>query len=739
MTRSIMTGLQTYKGGLHVAVNGVLNSYSQVFFARNQPFAIFLIIVTFFDPVMGFAGLGSVLISNGFAWILGFSKEAIGSGDYGFNSLLVGLGLGFYYAPNVEFIILLLAGGLITFLFTVLVSGLLYKYNLPFLSIPFLLALWALMLSSRNFNSMILSERGIYTLNELYATGSGFLVQIYQYLNQGALPEMIRIYFNSLGAILFQFNILSGIIVAIGLIIYSRIAFLFSFISFSAAYYFYQLLGADITTLSYHYIGFNFILSGIALGGYFLVPSKSSILWTILLVPALLILTSSLGSLFAIVQLNIYSLPFNIVVITFLFVLKLRQKSSGPREVIIQHHAPEDNLYHDLSGKGRFKNFRSIAISLPVFGNWHISQGHDGEPTHRGAWKDAWDFVLVDENGNQFKSDGRLAEDYYCFGKPVVAPADGEVEAVVSDVEDNLVSDSNLLKNWGNSIVIKHAYQLYTQISHLKKGSLKVKKGDLVKKGDILAVCGNSGRSPVPHVHFQIQTTPFIGSKTLNYPLSHFIRQKNEKLHYEFFNFPQKGDTIRKIDPSPLLYHAFHLLPGQVLNFQATDGQRTWHESWEVKTDYYNNSYLECLKTHAVAFFTNDGVLFYFTQFRGTKKSLLYSFYLAAFRVLLSNEANLTLEDEIPLHLYTKSAFRMLHDFIAPVFPFMKANYTMRYTKNTQTIGEETIVLHSITALKGVPWINREHRFMLKIENYAIEQFEISFNNDNRKVICTRL
>jgi len=727
-----------YQKEILLNINGVLNSYSQVFFARNRAFAIFLLIVTFFDPVMGFCGIFSILLSNAFAWALGFSKEAIESGDYGFNSLLVGLGLGFYFAPNFELLVLLCVGSLISFLFTVMLSGILYKYNLPFLSIPFLLALWAMMLSSRNFTNLEISERGIYTLNELYATGSGPLVRIYQHMNQGALPEMVRIYFNSLGAILFQFNILSGIIIAIGLLIYSRIAFLFSFISFTTAYYFYQVLGADISTLSYNYIGFNFILSGIALGGYFLIPSRTSIFWTILLMPMLMILTSSLGSLFAIIQLNIYSLPFNIVVITFLYVLKLRQKPLGPEEVLIQHHAPENNLYHNLSGKSRFKNFRPIAISPPVFGNWYINQAHDGEHTHRGDWKDAWDFVLMDEDGNQYKSDGNEAEDYYCYGKPVIAPADGEVEAVVNDIDDNLIGDSNLLQNWGNSIVIKHGFQLYSQISHLKKGSIKIAKGDLVKKGEVLALCGNSGRSPIPHVHFQIQSTPFIGSKTLNYPLSHYLSNRNGHLQYEFFNFPKKDDLVKKIEPSQLLYQAFHFLPGQVLKFNVIHGQKTWQESWEVKADYYNNSYLECLRTHSIAYFNNDGTLFYFTQFKGDKKSLLYYFYLAAYRVLLSIEANLSLVDEIPLHLYTNSPMRYIHDFAAPVYPFLKSIYTLRYGKEVGMIGAESISLHSSTFLEGKIWQKKKYEFDLKIQNYAIEQFQIALNNSTQKVTCTK-
>ena len=85
---------------------------------------------------------------------------------------------------------------------------------------------------------------------------------------------------------------------------------------------------------------------------------------------------------------------------TFLYVLKLRKKQSGPKEVLVQHHSPEHNLYHNLSGQGRFKNYRPLGISIPVFGDWNISQAYDGEHTHRGEWKDAWDFVIVDEKGS---------------------------------------------------------------------------------------------------------------------------------------------------------------------------------------------------------------------------------------------------------------------------------------------------------------------------------------------------
>ena len=61
-----------------------------------------------------------------------------------------------------------------------------------------------------------------------------------------------------------------------------------------------------------------------------------------------------------------------------------------------------------------------------------------------------------------------------------------------------------------------------------------------------------------------------------------------------------------KLEKNQLLHYAFHFLPGQILQFEVTSDEKTWNESWEVKTDYYNNSYLESLETKSKAYFQND-------------------------------------------------------------------------------------------------------------------------------------
>jgi len=200
---------------------------------------------------------------------------------------------------------------------TIGLEGVIGKYGLPYLSIPFLFGIWMVIIASKGYSALEVSERGVYNLNDMYAIGGMAMVNIYEWFNNLNIPEALRIYFKSLSAILFQYHMFAGILLAIGLVIYSRVAFLMSLIGFFAAYYFYIIIGANISELSYSYIGFNYILTAIAVGGFFIVPSRRAVAWVILLTPLVAITLSSTSVLFAHFQLSAFSLPFNIIVIYF--------------------------------------------------------------------------------------------------------------------------------------------------------------------------------------------------------------------------------------------------------------------------------------------------------------------------------------------------------------------------------------------------------------------------------------
>lgn len=122
----------------------------------------------------------------------------------------------------------------------------------------------------------------------------------------------------------------------------------------------------------------------------------------------------------------------------------------------------------------------------------------------------AYDLLMMKE-GVSHAGDGRRNEDYFCFGKPVLAPGAGTVVAVVDGVHDNVPGQMNPEQVTGNRIVIDHGNGEHSLLAHFRNGSLKVKKGDQVRAGQALGECGNSGNSSEPHLHYQLQDGPQFG------------------------------------------------------------------------------------------------------------------------------------------------------------------------------------------------------------------------------------
>ncbi len=724
--------------------DSVLNSYSQVFFSKSKLLAVFLLVISFFDYGAGIGGLLSVFIANVLARFLGYNKYFLLSGLYGFNALLVGLGVGLFYQPSVPLYILIAVSAVLTFFLTVVFQGVLGKYGLPYLSVPFLLAIWVVALSAGDLSALNISERGIYTYNELYALGGQTFVNFYDFLENHIRSSFVRIYFHSLGAIFFQSHLLAGIIIAVGLLIYSRITFVLSLLGYSVAYLFYNLVGIEFNSLGYTFIGFNYILTAIALGGYYLVPGRVSYGWIILLLPAVVLITTSTQQIFLTFKISPYSLPFNMIVLMFLYALKLREvRPEKLVETPVQLGNPEKNLYLYSGNLKRFPTAYPVSAMLPFYGEWTINQGHNGEHTHKRAWRHAWDFVITDKEGKQFKETGDFHEDYYCFGKAVLAPFEGNVVEVVNNIEDNTIGDVNTKANWGNTVIIKHNDYLYAKLSHLKNHSVEVKPGDAVKKGQIVGRCGNSGRSPYPHLHFQFQTTPYIGSVTLDYPFGHYLLKDKHEFTQHNFDFPQNNQIVINPSKNEILSEALHFIPGQRLNIKvAVDSKK---QKWQklagnfelhVETDVFNTTYIQCPQNAAKAYLYNDDDLHYFTNFTGSKNTALFWFFISLFKVPLGFLPNSKILDAIPLNMMFGGILKFLQDFIAPVFLFLKADYLLTVKDAGDILSSGDIEMSAVIVQKIFGRETKRISSEIKISREGRIEINIEFTEAKIKLTC---
>jgi urea transporter len=721
-------------------VDSILNSYSKVFFAENRLLGILLLLISFLDYGSGLMGLLSVITVIAVVKILKYDEEMMQNGAWGFNSLLIGLGIGIYFDISLNAAVLTMLFAITGFFITLAIWGWFLKYNLPFLSIPFLLTMWIISASYSSLDSFGISERGIYTWNEIYAFGGSELVQLYQHAIHIELPHFWQHYFLSLGAIFFQFSLLAGIIIAFGLLIYSRIAFTLSLIGYGVAYIFYFHYGVSSDELSYTYVGFNFILTAIALGAYYLVPSRTSYFWIVLLLPISVIITLASGKILPILGLPVFSLPFNAVVLLFLYALKLRtQVSQKLQEPAVQKSSPEANLYVYQNNTQRFYSSDYLPVFLPIVGEWHISQGQKGKHTHKGDWQYAWDFIRLDETGEQYKNEGLNPEDYYCFEKPVVAPSAGKIAEIRDGIEDNAVGQINLQQNWGNTIIIEHSPFLYSQLSHLKKDSIKVKEGDFVKKGQVLALVGNSGRSPYPHLHMQFQITPFIGSRTFRYPFAYYLSHKNETKKWNQFGFPLEGESVSNVQTIEILRNALQFKPGQIIKIEIKEKQNmgfSVHENeWQVHTNAYNIPYIYCPETKSYAYFDKDEQRLLFLDFEGNTKSLLYHFFLSFYHIQWTYFDGFELKDSIPANYFVNKAILFFHDFIAPFKSFISVNFELKYLQYTNDFNDENIRLKS--EIKGNSMLSGNDKQLNNIEINASGDiiWERKLKNQNFKAL----
>ena len=713
---------------------GLLNSYSQVFFSNSIALATILLLMTFLNPISGISGVIAIVTGQVLAKLFNFSQELIKDGTYTYNSLMVGVGMGIMYQPSFSYFLILIFFSIITFFLSVWLSHYLSTKNLPFLSIPFLLAIWLVLLGADNFSSLQLSSREYWFLG---FSSQGIINQVGEFIGTLPFPDILHLYFRSLGAVLFQYNDLAGIIIVIGLLIASRMSFVLSFFGFLIGYLFYLNFEGDLSQMVYSYIGFNFILSSIALGGFFIIPSKKSYLLLIIIIPIIAFLISGFHTLLTFVGLPMYSLPFNIIVLLVLYTFALRQKTKGIELIGVQQFSIEKNYYKSIIGKNRFGNESIFHFALPVIGKWNISQGHNGNITHKSEWNEAWDFDIRNEEGNTFRGKGYKLEDYYCFDIPVISPADGTVIKIVNHIDDNKIGDVNLNDNWGNTIIIKHGEYLYSKLSHLKKGTITVSEGYSIKKGAIIARCGSSGRSPEPHLHFQIQSQPYIGSPTIKYPISYYLKDDDKKTSIQEFSYPELGDNVKNISIEPILDSAFNFIPGQSINITIIEnGENKKPLKWDVFTNVNNHSYLYCRQTKSSAWFIKRDAVFMFSDFYGDKKSVLYSFYTIAQKILLGAYTDVEVKDHLPIDGYFNIGIKILQDFVAPFYQFLQVDYSSNISFIDSENSPSEIIINSLSEASINTHIDNRISGMITIKEGGIKEFEVKESKNNRTIKC---
>ncbi|HZI55349.1 MAG TPA: M23 family metallopeptidase, partial [Verrucomicrobiae bacterium] len=186
-------------------------------------------------------------------------------------------------------------------------------------------------------------------------------------------------------------------------------------------------------------------------------------------------------------------------------------------------------------------------ISAPLRGdNWVAGNGPSNTSGHRRALipvdgrvriaqRFAIDWVRLNSDGQTFKGDPLDNKNYRAYGSEALAVADGTVTEVKDGIPQNIPGENSravpitLETIGGNHIILDIGHGRYAFYAHLQPGSLKVKLGDHVKRGQVLGLVGNSGNSTEPHLHFHLSdaNSP-LGSEGIPYALETFDAKPKE-------------------------------------------------------------------------------------------------------------------------------------------------------------------------------------------------------------------
>lgn len=676
---------QSLLGRSQSLLAGLCRCYAEIFFLSDPRVGMVLLLSTMLNWNVGVAGLLSVASAWAFAWLIHVDRRVLESGCYTYNPLLVGLALGSMLSLSWLTVFLILAAGVLTFLLTIVMVHTLRLYlNLPALSLPFVLASAIAYLATLRYSNLLIQAP-----------------QPWEWLAWDfSLPPMAIGFCKSLGAIFFVPSVAVGLTFSVLLAWRSRILFLLAVYGYVVGTLLRAAMYGSLGQACRDLNGFNFILIAMAIGGVYLVPSWKSFLIAAMGVAISMIVLDAVGYQFGVPA---YTLPFNLVTLGLLYTLGLH---AFPGMAKIVGATPEETLEHDLVSRARFHG-QGRTLALPFFGKWTVWQAFDDEWTHQGPWRYAYDFVIVDGDG-ETNNGGQQLKDYYCYGKPVLAPCRGRIVKVISDLPDNAVGRVDKANNWGNYVVIQDERGFHVELSHFAAGSIRVKAGDWVEPGHTLGLCGNSGYSPQPHLHVHVQVSEQVGSATLPFSFTSYL----EGDEYRANDLPRKSRQVEQATVSTKLEALTDFLLNERLRFEVLRrGKPAGELLLTVKMAMDGTFYFESQRGGRLYFGKQAGT-FYFYRLEGGDP-WLGLLYQALPRLPLVQRDGLHWHDYIPARLLISRWKCWIAHLTAPFFARVARANTEHRFSDRRTI--ETTICAPFWAMRQTAQVRlgSEHGFEL--------------------------
>jgi urea transporter len=304
------------------SVDALLRGTGQVMF-QNHPLTGLLFLVGIFvnSAKLGGAGLLGLAASTLAAWLLGADRALIRNGLFGFNGILVGIGLAFFLEFDPLLVAYIVLGAAVSTVLMMALANLLGPWDMPALTAPFVLTAWLLLFAVYQFAAVRPSpliapmplepQATVQTELRELATGGGPVGLTAANLAHGL--------FRGVGEVMFQDNLLSGVIFLLAILVNSRISAGFAVLGSLLGMLTALALGADGVLIYHGLYGFNPVLCAIALGGLFFVLTWRSAAYALVAAVFSAIVFAAVAVLLSPIGMPALTAPF--VLVTWLFLL----------------------------------------------------------------------------------------------------------------------------------------------------------------------------------------------------------------------------------------------------------------------------------------------------------------------------------------------------------------------------------------------------------------------------------
>ena len=708
---------------IYDAFESLFNAYSLIYFCRNSRLGGILLAATFISPTFGLFGLAGTMTAFAATKMLDFPASRIRSGELLCNSLISSMGLA--YVTNQQnlsvylLMILLPVTAIAAMVLSVALTQVMLRlfgmgaYSLPFVIVTI-------------FNYLLMYS---FTATPVIGAPPPSLLPEISFL-----PSILTEWFLAFSAALFIPNVVVGMIACFAVFIHSPLQIALGMFGFLVGYGFLQLTGLNASAFGAGWMGTNYLYCGMGLGGVYFITSKSSLLLAGF--GAILSTLIAIGMRTFLRSYNIPPLSFPFLIVLFMFTYALRQRSRflWLFESPYLDGSPEQNVLRFLTNLKRFPNFYTPTLSLPFLGCRVVTQGFNGDYTHKSLWCHALDFEILDESGKPHPDQRTKLEDAYTYGTAILSPCDGVVISVVSDVVDNELGEENLLQNWGNLVVVLNDLGWYVLLSHFKRDGVIVYKNQRVTRGQLLGYCGNSGRSPLPHLHLQVQAAWFPGATTIPFRIRNFISHHASGETVLTTGIPREGDLISPLNIDPDLIACFSGQIGTSIRYRIEKAGKTiaWETIRTISLGWGEISYQSVEHGARLSASISDETYISHTL-ENSSASILRLFSLGLGSVPFSKNRSIMWEDYAACRPWISPVNVILSDLLQPISGLPFLHLQSRFLPSNKP--DEIIIQTTV--------INADDRFPTNIEitlspNLGIIELNASYHGNDWRIVQER-